>query len=298
MRIRSWKQGSTIVFATLVAAVVLLLNGKTVFAQTQTQPYGYEERGFTAYEDIRASDSNFGQFLIFDTSFGYQFNNHVGADVGVPVYLVRPTFPGQPHQWDYNIGDPYGDLRLTFNNNILNYDTAFTVSVPANETGQFSTGRMGLDWFNHFDRPVWRFTPFVNAGVANGVLDTRLLSQPFRLADSFKTLGFLADVEGGMDFRVVRYVSVGGSYYELFPGGDQKVYNGITNFFLTPPAGETVSDVTHDRGYSSWIRLMGGRTFYIEAAYVHSIKLNNDAGTLTLGIDLKSLFTRPAALAH
>ena len=86
---------------------------------------------------------------------------------------------------------------------------------------------MGLDWFNHFDRPVWRFTPFVNAGLSNGILDTRLLSQPFRLADSFKTLGFLADAEGGMDFRLVRYVSVGGSYYELFPGGDQKVYNGI-----------------------------------------------------------------------
>ncbi|HEY6905662.1 MAG TPA: hypothetical protein VI216_15255 [Candidatus Acidoferrales bacterium] len=297
MRIRSWKHGSAIVFAALVA-VVLLLGGKTAFAQAQTQPYGYQERGFTAYEDIRASDSNFGQFLIFDTSFGYQFNNHIGADVGVPVYLVRPTFPGQPHQWDYNIGDPYGDLRLTFNNNILNYDTAFTVSVPANETGQFSTGRMGLDWFNHFDHPVWRFTPFVNAGLANGVLDTRLLSQPFRLADSFKTLGFLADVEGGMNFRVIRYVSVGGSYYELFPGGDQKVYNGVTNFFLAPPPGETISDVTHDRGYSSWVRLMAGRTFYIEAAYVHSIKLNNDAGTVTLGVDLKSLFTRPAALQH
>ena len=43
---------------------------------------------------------------------------------------MRQTFPGQPHEWDYNIGDPYGDLRLTFNNNVLNYDTAFTVSVP------------------------------------------------------------------------------------------------------------------------------------------------------------------------
>lgn len=297
MRLRSWKNGSTIVFATL-AALVLLLGGKTAFAQNQ-QPYAaYQERGFTAYEDIRASDSNYGQFLIFDTSFGYQFNNHVGADVGVPVYLVRPTFPGQAHQWDYNIGDPYGDLRLTFNNNILNYDTAFTVSVPANETGAFGTGRFGGDWFNHFDRPVWRFTPFVNAGISNGILDTRLLSQPFRLADSFKTLGFLADAEGGVDFRVVRAVSIGGSYYELFPGGDQKVYNGITNFYLTPPVGETISDVTHDRGYSSWVRLMAGQTFYIEAAYVHSIKLNNDAATVTLGIDLRSLFTRPSAMQH
>lgn len=295
MRLRSWSYGSRIVFAA-VAALVFLLGGKTVFAQDPA--YAYQERGITAYEDIRASDSNFGQFLIFDTSFGYQFNDHIGADLGVPVYLVRETFPGQAHQWDYNIGDPYGDLRLTFNNSVLNYDTAFTVSVPVQETGAFSTGRVGADWFNHFDRPIGRVDPFLNAGIANGVLDTRLLSQPFRLADSFKTLGFTADAEGGVDFRVVRYVSVGGSYYELFPAGDQKVYNGVTNFFLTPPAGETVSDVTHDRGYSAWLRLMGGRTFYIEAAYVHSIKLNNDAGTLTLGVDLRSLFTRPTALQH
>jgi hypothetical protein len=293
MRLRSWK--STIVSATL-AAFVFLLGGKTILAQAPA--YGYQERGITAYEDIRVSDSNFGQFLIFDTSFGYQFNDHVGADLGVPVYLVRETFPGQPHQWDYNIGDPYGDLRLTFNGSGLNYDTAFTVSVPAEETGAFSTGRVGADWFNHFDVPIGRFDPFVNAGIANGVLDTRLLSQPFRLADSFKTLGFTGDAEGGLDIRLVRSVSVGASYYELFPGGDQKVYNGVTNFFLSPPAGETISDVTHDRGYSSWLRLMAGRTFYIEAAYVHSIKLNNDAGTLTLGVDLRSLFTRPTALQH
>lgn len=287
---------SRIVFAALVVAI-LSLGGKSVFAQ-QTQPYSYEEKGFTAYEDIRVSDSNFGQFLIFDTSFGYQFNNHIGADVGVPVYLIRQTFPGQAHQWDYNVGDPYGDLRLTFNNSVLNYDTAFTVSVPANETGAFSTGRMGLDWFNHFDRPIGRLTPFVNAGLSNGILDTRLLSQPFRLADSFKTLGFLGDVEGGLDFRLVRYVSVGGSYYELFPGGDQKVYNGVTNFFLAPPPGQTISDVTHDRGYSAWVRLTLGRALYVEPAYVHSIKLNNDAATVTLGVDLRSIFTRPTALQH
>jgi len=295
MRLRSWNYGSTIVFATL-AALIFLLGGKTLLAQEPA--YGYQERGITAYEDIRASDSNFGQFLIFDTSFGYQFNDHVGADLGVPVYLVRETFPGQSHQWDYNIGDPYGDLRLTFNGSGLNYDTVFTVSVPADETGAYSTGRVGADWFNHFDVPIGRFDPFVNAGIANGILDTRLLSQPFRLADSFKTLGFTADAEAGVDFRLVRSVSVGGSYYELFPAGDQKVYNGVTNFFLAPPPGETISDVTHDRGYSSWLRLMAGRTFYIEAAYVHSIKLNNDAGTLTLGIDLRSLFTRPSALQH
>ncbi len=60
----------------------------------------------------------------------------------------------------------------------------------------------------HFDRPIYRFTPFVNAGIGNGILDTRLLSQPFRLTQLFKTLGFIADLEGGADFTVMRGVKV------------------------------------------------------------------------------------------
>ena len=68
------------------------------------------------------------------------------------------------------------------------------------------------------------------------------------------------------------------SYYELFPGGDQKVYNGVTNFFLSTVGTETVSNITHDRGYSAWVQLTLGRFLYIEPAYVHSIKLNNRCG--------------------
>ena len=161
-----------------------------------------------------------------------------------------------------------------------------------------STGRVGADWFNHFDHSFGPVTPFVDGGIANGLLDTRLLSQPFRLANSFRTLGFIGDVEGGTSVRLARPVSVGASYYELFPGGDQKVYNGVTNFFLAPVGTETVSNITHDRGYSAWIQLTLGRFLYIEPAYVHSTKLDNDAATLTVGVDLKSIFSRPSYQQH
>jgi hypothetical protein len=278
-----------------LVVLLLLLGGAAVHAQ---EIPAYQPRGFTAYEQFRGSGSSQGQFLIFDTNVGYDFNQHIGADVGIPVYLLRPTLPGEPHQWDYNLGDPYVDLRLAFPNRYLNYSTALTVSVPANETGAFSTGRLGMDWFNHFDMPIYRFTPFVNAGIANGILDTRFLSQPFRLTDSFRTLGFIADTEGGVSFRVTNPLAIGGSYYELFPSGSQKAYAGIQNFFLLPTTTETVSQITHDHGYTGYVRVMPTKSVYLEAAYVHSIELNFDAATFTVGVDLKSLFSRPETQRH
>ncbi len=258
----------------------------------------YQPKGFTAYEQFRGSDSSQGQFLIFDTNVGYDFNEHIGTDIGIPVYLLRPTLPGTPHQWDHNLGDPYWDLRLAFPNRFVNYSTAVTLSVPVNETGAYSTGRLGLDWFNHFDVPVGRFTPFVNAGIANGILDTRFLSQPYKLTDSFRTLGFIADTEGGVSLRIMNPLSIGGSYYALLPAGQQKAYAGIQNFFLLPTTTETVYQITHDHGYTGYVRVMPTRTVYLEAAYVHSIEMNFDAATFTVGVDLKSLFSRPHTQQH
>jgi hypothetical protein len=281
----------------LALLTIFLLLGSAVLYGQQVVP-SYQPRGFTAYEQFRGSTSSQGQFLIFDTNVGYDFNQHIGADVGVPVYLLRPTVPGTPRQWNSNLGDPYVDVRLAFPDRYLDYSTAVTVSVPANETGAYSTGRLGLDWFNHFDVPIGRFTPFANAGIANGILDTRFLSQPYRLTDSFRTLGFIADTEGGVSFRIANPLSIGGSYYALLPSGQQKAYAGIQNFFLLPTTNETIDQITHDHGYTGYVRIMPTRTLYLEAAYVHSMELNFDAATFTVGVDLKSLFSRPHAQQH
>ncbi len=279
----------------------LLAQQDMTAADLPTKPVTDEAHGFTMWEQFLGSDSSQGQFMVFDSSIGYDFNRHIGVDIGVPVYLIRPTTntalmggtTSNNHSWDYNVGGPYGDLRLSFPNRLLNYDTAITVSVPVLSTGAFSTGRFGVDWFNHIDRPIYRFTPYINGDLTNGLLDTRLLSQPFRLFDNFKSLGLLADVEGGTTFRLARWLKVGGSYYQLFPAGTQKIYTGgASNFFLFPngvPPSQA-SDLTHDRGYTAFVRLNHGN-FYFEPAYVHSIKLNDDAATLTVGVDLWAVLT-------
>jgi hypothetical protein len=134
----------------------------------------------------------------------------------------------------------------------------------------------------------------VNVGISNGLLDTRLLAQPFRIFDSFRSLGFLADAEGGLTLRVTNRAIVGGSYYALEPSGSQKVYsaNGVQNFFLLQNGTGSASDLTHDRGYSAFIRINPTHFMYVEPAYIHSTKLDQDAATLTVGFDLRELFGR------
>jgi len=293
VQLRNFHDIGSYFLKTLALLSMCLIGARHLTAQS-ARPAA-EVKGFTLFEEFRGSTSDQGQFTILDTSVGYDFNQHVGIDIGVPYYFFRNTphlVPGERHFWDNTVRDPYADLRLTFNNRVLNYATILSLSVPVAETGAFSTGRLGADWFNHFDRPVGPFTPYVNAGISNGLLDTRLAAQPFRIFDSFRSLGFLADAEGGLTLKVAKRVEIGGSYYALQPWGSQKVYaaNGIQNFFLQPNGPGDVSNLTHDRGYSALIRINPTRFMYIEPAYVHSLKLNSDAATLTVGFDLRAMF--------
>ena len=276
------------------SALVSLYMLSCVALKAQATPAA-EARGFTLFEEFRGSTSDQGQFTILDTSVGYDFNQHVGIDLGVPYYFLRATphvLAGETHFWDNRVGDPYADVRLTFDNRVLNYATIITLAVPVAETGAFSTGRLGVNWFNHFDRPIGPITPYVNVGISNGLLDTRLVSQPFRIFDSFRSLGFLADGEGGLTVKLAKRLVVGSSYYTLQPSGSQKVFvsNGIQNFFLPSGTAGSVSDFTHDRGYTAFLRVNPTRFMYIEPAYVHSVKFNQDAATLTVGFDLRALF--------
>ena len=213
---------------------ILLMGTGSLWAQVSSDP---NTRGFTAFEEARASTSDSGQFVALDTNLGYDFNQHLGIDVGIPVYFIRPTLAGQTHAWDNQLGDPYGDVRLAFETHVVNYLTVVTASVPGQETGAFSLGHAGFDWFNHFDREVWRFRPFVNGGIANGILNTHQLSQPFRLTELLKTSGFIGIAEGGTDFKIWKSLKVGSSFYAIEPAGTQKIAGQpIQNTTLTPEA--------------------------------------------------------------
>lgn len=280
----------------ILSATILILStfGAARISAQEPSPSG-QVKGISAYGEFRGSDSSrTGQVLLWDTSIGYDFNQHFGLDVGIPVYMLRSTVdPTTAHPWEKHIGDPYFDLRWTFNNPALNYATFVTVSVPASETGAFSTGRLGVEWYNHFSHAFGGvFEPYVNAGIGDGILDTRLMSQPYHLVQSFKTLGFIATVEPGATIRLNKRFKVGGSYYRFLPAGNQKAYNGIQNFFLQPNGPFTVADITHDYGETAFVRMSLTRFLYLEPGYVHSQRLHDNSVTFRVGLDFKAMFDR------
>ena len=70
----------------IVSAILVVLCG---MVSVQAQSVDSGEKGFTAFEEFRASTSNFGQLLTADTNLGYDFNRFVGLDVGIPVFFTR-----------------------------------------------------------------------------------------------------------------------------------------------------------------------------------------------------------------
>jgi hypothetical protein len=146
-----------------------------LFAQDASGEGSKSATGPTLFEEFRGSSSGkLGQSFTLDTSIGYNFGSHVGIDFGVPLYRSGETdFLGTNHSWQNRLGDPYADIRLNFDTRALNYATYLTFAIPAQEAGSFSTGKLGVDWFNHFDHSVSRYTPFVNIGIANGILGSR-----------------------------------------------------------------------------------------------------------------------------
>ncbi len=285
-----------------LASSILVLLVTCLTASARAQSVDGDEKGFTAFEEFRGSTSKYGQLLTADTNLGYDFNRFLGVDVGIPVFFARGAVAnelvtGRPNRWQERLGDPYVDLRFTAENRILNYFSVVTGSVPVSHVGAFSTGKVGAEWFNHFDHSVGPLTPFVDVGIANGVLNTRLLSQPFRLDRPFRTLGFLANFEAGADLRFSHSFSVGASAYQFVPAGRQQFFGTLSGNSTpadTAATAQTVADFTHDRGYSAWIRSTPGRFLYMELGYDHSIRLRQDSASITIGFDLTPLFRKPA----
>ena len=54
-------------------------------ADLPAKPVTEETHGFTLWEQFLGSDSSQGQFLVFDSSIGYDFTRHIGVDVGVEL---------------------------------------------------------------------------------------------------------------------------------------------------------------------------------------------------------------------
>jgi hypothetical protein len=197
-----------------------------------------ESVGPTAFVQFGGNGFNMGAVGTTTFDFGYKFNSHVSADIGLPLYTVRTPFSiVATKDWRYTtiIGAPYLDVRYDTKRNGTNITSILTGAAGFNMVKTFSNGRMTVDWFNHFDHPYQvlnydvLFTPFLNFGGGTGTVDRQVMPRPYEMARPYETLGTIGNGEIGGAFTVHKVYRLEGSAYGLAPGGKQKVYSRLVS---------------------------------------------------------------------
>ena len=167
------------------------------------QPSG-QQSGFSARVAFEGSSSSDGQVFDLNTSTGYTFNKFFGLDLGMPFYFAHASTPSSGSgpaprtSSSGDIGNLYMDAHLSLDNPVAPYRTTFTVTAPTGDVNKGrSTGRFTYDWDNRVEHEFLdRVTPYIDAGLANSVSDTRFFKRPFI------TLGKLAHFEAGADVKL------------------------------------------------------------------------------------------------
>ncbi len=282
----------------LIAAMTFAVLPRA-FGQSSRAPSPAEKtKGWTLYEDFQGSSSSSGQVTRLDSVVGYQFNRFFAIDTGVPFYFVHTSSSTGTTRNVNGLGDLYADLKLAFNNPIVNFASTLRGGVPTGDTKDgLSTGRATVDWTNHFDRGFGRWTPYADLGLANTVPDTRFLVR------SFSSLGAVAHFDAGTQFKLVPFLSLDVSAYDVLPAGQQKVFSRfVSQSSALPPAGRgpffqntarTVgtSTLARDNGFSAGFE---APISFLEftLGYTRSVHFRQDLIYFGVGANLSSLLRR------
>jgi len=279
-----------------LALVLFVVVSSTVLVAQSTQgakPAAQGDKGFTSYAEFGGTSNVDGQVYRLESSSGYNFNQHFGVDVGVPIYFVRPstTTGGTPTN---GLGNPWLDLRVKFLNPVVNYGSALTGFAPTGDSKRgLSTGRGTFDWTNHFDHTFSRLTPFGDIGIGNTITDSRLFMRPYT------TLGFNAHFQGGANFDLWKFFSVGGSAYDIVPSGQQTVFSKVVRgagkgashgrVFQQNQQTTGSADIAKDNGFSAWIDANPSSYLDLQLGYTRSVQYDLISVSFTVGVDVGHL---------
>lgn len=240
-----------------------------------------DSSGPTAFVLFGGDNFNMGMVSNFDFDLGYRFNEHVSADIGLPLYTVRTPYSvvsTRDWRWTTIIGAPYVDIRYDTKYGKTNITSILTGAAGFNMVKTYSNGRMTVQWFNHFDRNYQIlnydavFTPFLNFSAANGSVDRQVMPRPFEFARPYETLGGLGSGEIGGAFTIHKYYKLEGSAYGLSPVGPQKVYSRLVS-----PDSLLGGDGHHNRYWDANFE-SGGELFNIYGSGLSRIARDNGYG--------------------
>jgi hypothetical protein len=297
---------------------LLLLVSMTLAASAQqaasksgkSQP---SDLGWTSSMNFEGNVDSSQRVFDLNSSVGYNFSQHWGADLGVPFEFVTSTSTttttsgnGAPSTSSNttsslnSIGNVFTDLRYSAKSDIVNYSSTLMGSAPTgSKTNGISTGRATVGWNNHLEHEFGFLTPFIEAGFGNSVMDSRLNHRPFT------TLGFVSQFAAGTSIDLGHNFSIGASLYDVLPSGQQKLYSKLVGKGSGKTAGkgnhgrayelaaETVgtSSLTRDNGDSAWVDYSPGALDF-QVGYTHSVHYAYNTFAFSAGVNLGKLMRK------
>lgn len=276
-----------------------------------------DDLGWTSSMDFDGNiDSNQRVFDI-NSTVGYNFTKHWGADLGVPFEFVSSstststssslgngstsTSPTSSSTLN-SVGNVFMDLRFKAASDVLNYSSSLTTTAPTgSESKGVSTGRATLGWDNRIEHEFGPITPFLEAGLGNSVTDSRLYRRPFT------TLGFVSQFSAGTSVDLGHDLSVGASLFDVLPEGQQKLFSKIVGKGAAARgngnhgrayevASESVgtSTLTRDNGDSAWVEYSPGILDF-QVGYTHSVHYALNTFAFSAGVDVGKLLRKSAS---
>jgi len=265
--------------------------------------------GMTLGAKFEGSYSSDGSVYDLGSAVGYNFSRHFGIDAGVPFYFV-----GTPSSIKKNnagavsgigVGTLFTDLRITYPNPSLDFSSALHLTAPTGDTKKgLSTGHATWNLANHVDHAFGDFSPFLDFGAGNSVLDTKFFHRPFI------TFGYNAQFDGGVEYDPGKF-SFSASAYDVAPWGNQTVISRVfrcgsaakcssggktTNrkSFTTASVSTGAADLVRDNGFNGGIDYKPVGYLDLEFDFSRSVPLQLNSYSFGIGVDL-SWFLRPRA---
>jgi hypothetical protein len=298
--------------ATLCGALVILSLCPVASAQTPipavTGPEKKDPGGFTPGLTLgtKFEGSSSGDGAVYDlgSALGYNFSRHFGIDAGVPLYFVTtPTTikknnPGAVS--GIGVGAFFTDLRWNYPNPSLNFSSAVHLTAPTGATKKgFSTGHATWNLANHIDHAFGDFSPFLDFGAGNSVMDTKFFHRPYI------TFGYNAQFNGGVEYDPGKF-SFSASAYDVAPWGNQTVISRVfrcgssakcgsggptknRKSFTTASVSTGAADLVRDNGFNAGIDYKPVGYLDLEFDFSRSVPLQLNSYSFGIGVDLSWL---------
>jgi hypothetical protein len=252
---------------------------------------------------FEGSSSGDGTITDLATGVGYNFSHHFGVDIGIPYYFVgTPSSIKQKTSAVSGNGlGPFGaDLRWNFPGETFDYASTIHLGAPTGDTKKgLSTGHATWNWSNRIGHSWNNFTPFIEGGAGNTILDTRFFHRPFT------SFGYNASFEAGTEVDAGPF-SLTASAYDIAPGSTQTVHSKV---FRCSSTGKCAANgksknrkgyksasvqtggasLTRDNGFNAGVEYKPRPYLDLEVDYSHSIPLQLNSFSFGISLDVGSL---------